>query len=104
MSKREGKHIMRIVEKYALPPYDPNSDDMTVPFAIELAEKDREIARLQLANKQSMAQADLRSRENVGLRAALQCIVSNKNNRNWRKPELVAEAERALEQEAREAK
>jgi hypothetical protein len=33
---------------------------------------------------------------NDQLRAALQRIVDNKDNKNWRKPEIVAEAERAL--------
>lgn len=44
--RREGAHIMDLVERYAPPSYDPHTDDMTVAFAILLAEKDREIERL----------------------------------------------------------
>jgi hypothetical protein len=37
------------MEKYAPPGYDPASDDLTIPFAMELIEKDREIERLRAA-------------------------------------------------------
>jgi hypothetical protein len=37
------------MEKYAPSGYDPASDDLTIPFAMELIEKDREIERLRAA-------------------------------------------------------
>jgi len=36
-------------EKYAPAGYDPASDDLTIPFAMELVEKDRQIAALREA-------------------------------------------------------
>lgn len=51
----EGRHILDILEKYAPPSYDSVTDDMTVPFAIMLAEKDRRIERLRAALTSMMA-------------------------------------------------
>lgn len=44
-AKREGKHILETVERYAPASYDHLTDDMTIPFALLLAEKDAEIRR-----------------------------------------------------------
>lgn len=41
--------IERAMEKYAPSGYDPASDDLTIPFAMELVEKDRQIAALRMA-------------------------------------------------------
>ena len=38
--------------------YDPTSDDMTVPFAIELTDKDKRIAELAAALREIQARAD----------------------------------------------
>lgn len=52
------QRIEAAMEKYAPTGYDPASDDCTIPFAMELVEKDAEIARLRavLLNIQSEAE------------------------------------------------
>lgn len=44
-----GQEIMAAIEKHAPSGYEPSTDDMTVPFAIKLAEQDAEIERLRAA-------------------------------------------------------
>ena len=40
------ERIEEVMEKYAPSGYDPASDDMTIPFAIELVEKDAVIEQM----------------------------------------------------------
>jgi hypothetical protein len=42
----EAKKMEAVLERYAPAGYDPAADDMTIPFAIKLVEKDNEIAKL----------------------------------------------------------
>ena len=46
-----GKELEATMERHAPAGYDPAADDMTVPFAIKLAEQDETIARLRKALK-----------------------------------------------------
>lgn len=54
------KHLKETIERHAPDGFDPESDDMTVEFAIKLAEQDREIARLRAALAECAA--DFKSR------------------------------------------
>lgn len=58
------ERIEQAMERYAPAGYDPSTDDMTIPFAMELAEKDRTIAA-------HVAAGQLMHAEIANLRAAL---------------------------------
>jgi len=47
--KQECAELQATMERHAPKGYDPAGDDMTIPFAIKLAEQDTEIAKLRAA-------------------------------------------------------
>ena len=49
------QRIEAAMEKYAPTGYDPASDDCTIPFAMELVEKDNEIGKLRTALQWAVA-------------------------------------------------
>lgn len=69
----------------------------------EAARAEIQQLRAQIANERAAHAVACQMRDEAEakverLRAAHQRIVDNKDNKNWRKPELVAESMRALEQ------
>lgn len=73
--------IEQVMERYAPTGYDPASDDMTIPFAIKLAEQSERIANLEKAMRSARNQIDaLTPRSDTGshrakrLKAAIETI------------------------------
>ena len=49
MTPEQAKELEATMERHAPAGYDPASDDMTIPFAVKLAEQDEKIERLRAA-------------------------------------------------------
>lgn len=47
LTEAQAKALQAVMERHAPEGYDPASDDMTLPFAMKLAEQDEKIVRLE---------------------------------------------------------